>query len=225
VTVHFEVVRMDAPVVVSSDQAQQLAQRELAKPQYHNGPATLPSVGSSPPPQQQSPSPAGHIGTILLVILAAVVLVIAVVLVLRRLGRPRTQKRSKKPRKESAAAAAAAQILVGAAKHRRAAQLAAEAGDWAEAIRERFRAVIATLDERGLLPERPDRTADEAARDAGALLSAHAAVLTAAARAFDDVEYGEYVGTPEGYRLISEVDELVGGARADSLAAAAGGGR
>jgi hypothetical protein len=47
-------------------------------------------------------------------------------------------------------------------------------------------------------------------------------VLTAAARAFDDVEYGEFVGTAEGYRLISEVDELVSAARPGALAAAGG---
>src|SRR5947209_3905918 len=85
--------------------------------------------------------------------------------------------------------------------HRSAAQAAA-GGDFAEAIRERFRAVIATLDERGLLPERADRTADEAAADAGAILPTHAEVLVAAARAFDEVEYGEYVGTPEAYAVI-----------------------
>jgi Domain of unknown function (DUF4129) len=225
--VEYKGTRMDAPVVVSSDQAHQMAVRELAKSKYHTGPATgppqqLPSVGASPPPPPHQTSSVGHAGMIVLVILAAIVLVLAIVLLLRRLGRPRTQKKSKKPTKSSAGAAATQEPLVGAARHRRAAEVAADAGDWAEAIRERFRAVIATLDERGLLPERVDRTADEAAHDAGALLPAHASVLTAAARAFDDVEYGEFVGTAEGYRLISEVDGLVSAARPESLAAAGG---
>jgi hypothetical protein len=220
-------VRMDAPVVVNSDQAHQMAVRELAKSKYHTSPATgapqqLPSVGAPPPPPPHQTSSAGHAGMIVLVILAAIVLVLAIVLLLRWLGRPRTQKKSKKPAKGPAGTSATQESLVGAARHRRAAELAAEAGDWAEAIRERFRAVIATLDERGLLPERIDRTADEAARDAGAVLPAHASVLTAAARAFDDVEYGEFVGTAEGYRLISEVDELVSAARPGALAAAGG---
>lgn len=220
-------VRMDAPVVVNSDQAHQMAVRELAKSKYHTGPATgapqqLPSTGVQPPPSPHQTASLGHAGMIVLVILAAIVLVIAVVLLLRRLGRPRTQKKSKKSAKGTAATAVAQESLFGAARHRRSAELAAEAGDWAEAIRERFRAVIAALDERGLLPERADRTADEAAHDAGALLPAHASVLTAAARAFDDVEYGEFVGTAEGYRLISEVDELVSAARPESLAATGG---
>lgn len=224
-------VHMDAPVVVDSNQAQRMAQRELAKPQYHlhsntTQPLQLPSAGASTPaspPQPHHSSSAGHAGLIVLVILAAVVLVVVVVLVLRWLGRPRTEKEAKqKTEKQKTSGTAAAEVLFGAARHRRNAELAADAGAWAEAIRERFRAVIATLDERGLLPERPERTADEAARDAGALLPAHAGVLSAAARAFDDVEYGEYVGTAEGYRLISGVDEVVGSAQPGTLTAAGG---
>jgi hypothetical protein len=222
---------MNAPVVVDSDQAHQMAVRELAKSQYHTRPTTSqpfpsPSAGvstPSPPPQPHSSS-AGHAGTIILVILAAVVLIVVVVLVLKWLGRPRTEKALKqKTEKQKPGARAVEEVLYGAARHRRAAEIAAEAGHWAEAIRERFRAVIGTLDERGLLPERPERTADEAAHDAGALLPAHATVLNAAARAFDDVEYGEYVGTAEGYRLISEVDDLVGSAQPGTLTAAGGG--
>jgi len=221
--------RMDAPVVVGSGQAQKLAQRELSKPQYHlrqntTRPLQLPSAGASTPsPPPQHSSSAGHAGMVVLVILAAVVLVVAVVLLLRWLGRPRTQKADKeKAEKQKTGTTAAQEVLFGAARHRRDAELAAGSGDWAEAIRERFRAVIATLDERGLLPERPERTADEAARDAGTLLPAHAGVLNAAARAFDDVEYGEYVGTAEGYRLISEVDDVVGDAQPGTLTAAGG---
>lgn len=225
--------RMDAPVTVNSDQAHQMAVRELGKPQYHTHPSTLqpfqlPSAGvASPSPAQQSQpqhsSSVGHAGLIVLVVLGAILLVIVAVLVLRRLGRPRTEKQPKeKPEKKAAGTRTVEEVLFGAARHRRDAQLAADAGDWAEAIRERFRAVIATLDERGLLPERPERTADEAARDAGALLPAHAAVLNSAARAFDEVEYGEYVGTAEGYRLISEVDDLVGSAQPGTLTAAGG---
>ena len=225
-------VHMDAPVVVNSGQAQQMAQRELAKPQYHlhantTQPLQLPSAGAStpaPPPQPHHSSSAGHAGMIVLVILAAVVLVVVVVLVLRWLGRPRTEKAAKQKteKQKTSGTAAGEEVLFSAARHRRNAELAAGSGAWAEAIRERFRAVIATLDERGLLPERPERTADEAARDAGALLPAHAGVLSAAARAFDEVEYGEYVGTAEGYRLISEVDGVVGKAQPGTLTAAGG---
>ncbi|MGH3415106.1 MAG: DUF4129 domain-containing protein [Actinocrinis sp.] len=146
----------------------------------------------------------------MLIILGAIVLILAVWMILRRLGKPRADKKSKtKAANKRATAAAPDEVLTGAALHRRNAETAAAAGDFAEAIRERFRAVIATLDERDLLPERADRTADEAAHDAGAVLQMHRDVLVAAARAFDEVEYGEYVGTPKAYAVISNVDELV----------------
>jgi len=206
--------RTDTPVTVGSEDARQLAIRELSKSQYHSQPLPSPSPSTATP----TPTPPAHAAssshalTIVLIILAIFVLVAAVLLILRWLGRPRTEEKSKSKPKSSTrrtAESEAEEVLFGAARHRRDAELAAAAGIWADAIRERFRAVIATLDERGLLPERADRTADEAARDAGAILPAHAAVLAAAARAFDEVEYGEYVGTPNGYAVISDVDELV----------------
>lgn len=209
----------DTPVDVTSDQARQLAIRELSKSQYHRGgdlsqnPSGQPTTAvPTPPPAAQPPHASGssHALAIVLIILAIFVLVAAALLVLRWLGKPRTDKRRKeKKEKRAGSSSTAEEILTGAALHRRNAEQAAAAGDFAEAIRERFRAVIATLDERGLLPERADRTADEAATDAGVILPAHAEVLAAAARAFDEVEYGEYVGTPQAYAVISEVDELV----------------
>ena len=203
--------RTDTPVTVGSDQARQMAIRELSKSQYHNAPLT-----PSPSPSTATPSPtppphvdsASHGLTVVLIILAIFLLVVAVLLVLRWLGKPRTAKKAKSESDKSKNAdGEAEELLTGAARHRRDAELAAAAGNWAEAIRERFRAVISTLDERGLLPERADRTADEAARDAGAILPGRGAALEAAARAFDEVEYGEYVGTAAGYAVISEVDE------------------
>lgn len=208
-------MRADTPVNVSSDQARQLAIRELSKSRYHRGdlpqnpsgqPTTaLPSPSPLTPPPQASGS--SHALTVVLIILAIFVLVAVTLLVLRWLGKPRTDKRRKE--KPGRPVSTAEEILTGAALHRRNAQQAAAAGDFAEAIRERFRAVIATLDERGLLPERADRTADEAATDAGAILPAHAEVLVAAARAFDEVEYGEYAGSAQGYAVIRAVDEAV----------------
>jgi Domain of unknown function (DUF4129) len=206
------VVHTDTPVTVTSDEARQLAIRELSKPEYHRAtppPIPSPSTAIPSPPPTHTPSP-NHVLTIALIVLAIILLVIALVLFLRWLGRPRkTKKRKSQKDKQTTAVHETDDLLTGAALHRRNAEIAASAGGWAEAIRERFRAVVATLDERGLLPERADRTADEAAHDAGAILPAHGAVLTAAARAFDEVEYGKYVGTPDAYAVITNVDELV----------------
>lgn len=224
------VLRADAPMTPDQQQAQRMARQELAQGKYHLSPSPTPPNSFSPPPPSPSPSPtptqaAAHHGssdlTTLLVIVLIVVLGVVLLLVLRKIGKPRRGKDEKKKKsggdkspdeakKSSKRAAEPIPIpLTGAALHRYKAEQAAGSGDWQEAIRERFRAVIGVLDERGLLPERRDRTADEAARDAGLLLPEHAEALSESARAFDEVEYGEYSGTPQGYAVICAVDAAV----------------
>lgn len=206
----------------SRQQAQQEASQELAQGKYHaqpTSPGPSPTT-ASPTPTVSTPSPTPTSNTshhssgttILLVILLIVVLGVALLLILRKIGKPRKDEKSKKDKGKHLAGGASEVPLFGAALHRHNAEQAAKGGDWQEAIRERFRAVIAVLDEQSLLPERKDRTADEAARDAGELLPDHAAALLDAARAFDEVEYGEYLGTPEGYAVISAVDDAIGSA-------------
>lgn len=228
------VLRADAPMTPDRQQAQNLAQQELSQDKYRPSPSpSPPSPSSSPTPSPHptpSPTPteaaAHHASsgmTTVLVIVLIVIAGIALLLILRKVGMPRwgrdKDKNEKKTGEEKStgrakqsskhSAAPIAIPLTGAALHRHNAEQAAGAVDWQEAIRERFRAVIAVLDERALLPERRDRTADEAARDAGLLLPEHAEALRESARAFDEVEYGRYSGTPEGYAVICRVDEAV----------------
>lgn len=210
------------PITPGRQQASQEAAQELAQGKYHQQPTSPGPSSASPSPtptvSTPSPTPTSNTshhssgGTILLVILLIVVLGIALLLILRKIGKPRKDEKSKKEKPKHLAGTAPETPLFGAALHRHNAEQAAKGGDWQEAIRERFRAVIAVLDEQSLLPERKDRTADEAARDAGELLPEHAEALRDAARAFDEVEYGEYLGTPEGYAVISGVDNAIGSA-------------
>jgi len=209
---------VNVPVTPNRAQAQQQAAQELAQGKYHVTPSPSPSSPSpTPTPSVSTPSPTptpkpshhSSTSTILLVVLLIVVVGIAVLLILRRIGKPRGDKSTKSDKPKHLAGGASEIPLFGAALHRHNAEQAAKGGDWQEAIRERFRAVIAVLDEQSLLPERKDRTADEAAHDAGELMPEHAAALQDAARAFDEVEYGEYLGTPDGYAVIGAVDEAI----------------
>jgi hypothetical protein len=93
--------------------------------------------------------------------------------------------------------------------YRRSATRLAEAGDYTQAIVEGVRAIAAELEERGILPPRPGRTADELAVEAGAELPALAGDLRAVTRLFDDVRYGDRPGTQAGYELVGQVDECV----------------
>jgi len=213
------------PMTPGRQAAQQAAQQELARGKYHVTPTPSPSAPSaSPTPSVASPSPSptptaaksqhhSSAGTILLVILLIAVIGTVLLLVLRRIGKPRKDAKTKPDGPKRSSAVVAVEVpLTGAALQRHNAEQAARAGDWQEAIRARFRAVIAELDERSLLPERKDRTADEAAQDAGAVLPEHATALLDAARAFDEVEYGDYLGSPERYAVIGAVDDAVGNA-------------
>ena len=83
-----------------------------------------------------------------------------------------------------------------AAEHRAAAEAHAAQGHWNQAVQERMRAVVRSLEERALLDPRPGRTADEAAAEAGRTLPAHTDRLRAAARDFDDVTYGGRTADP-----------------------------
>lgn len=93
--------------------------------------------------------------------------------------------------------------------HRQAAAQLAQAGDYAGAIAEGVRAIAAELEERGALPPRSGRTADEFAAEAGQLLPAQAPVLAAAAVLFDEVCYGLRPGSQAGYQRIRELDAAV----------------
>ncbi|MEV7005725.1 DUF4129 domain-containing protein [Streptosporangium sp. NPDC051022] len=100
-----------------------------------------------------------------------------------------------------------------AAEHRDAAERLAAQELWAEAIRERLRAVARDLEDRVIVDSTPGRTAGELAAEAGLALPDHAAELAAAARVFDDVTYGEVPGTPDSYGLMRDLDERLRTAR------------
>ena len=96
---------------------------------------------------------------------------------------------------------------LSAAEHRAVAERGATAGDWAAAVRHRLRAVARQLEEYGVLHAAPGRTASELARDAGSALPQLAAEFDAAAAIFNDVSYGHLPATPDGYRLIADLDD------------------
>jgi len=100
-----------------------------------------------------------------------------------------------------------------AAEHREEAERLAAAGEWAEAIRERLRAVARDLEERAILDPMPGRTAAELAADAGRELPGLADEFAAGARLFEDVTYGEMPGSAEGYARLVRLDEQVAAAR------------
>lgn len=107
---------------------------------------------------------------------------------------------------------------LSAADHRAAADAAEEAGDLVTALVERFRAVLRALADRDLVQLAPGRTADEVVAEAGTALPELTADLLAAARAFDDVRYGDRPVTPDQVRAMRELDGRAAAARPASPA-------
>jgi hypothetical protein len=105
---------------------------------------------------------------------------------------------------------------LSARDHREAAERNAASGDYAAAIIERMRAIAVGIEERGILPPRPGRTAAELAAQAGRVLPELAADLAVAALLFDDVRYGGRDGTAAGYQRVRELDARVQAARVAS---------
>ena len=197
-------VRFDIPVDIGRDDARQLAERELLNPVY----------ADARPPWWQRASTwiwehftelldrlGGAAGSLLwLIVLGAVLAVIAFVIV-RHTGGVQ--------RRRSATREIFTERTRSAVDHRARAEDAAGRRAWNEAVLESFRAVVRQLEERGAIDPRAGRTADEAARDAGAVFGVLRSELGAAARLFDEVAYGDRPGTREGYDQISALDRTL----------------
>lgn len=97
-----------------------------------------------------------------------------------------------------------------ATDHRAAAEAFAASQQWAEAVRERLRAISRDLEERVLVDRRPGRTAYELAREGGTALPGSAALLREAADRFVAIWYGSARASAEDYRRLTEIDTAVG---------------
>lgn len=205
---------MSALDPVTRDQARELAERELEKAVYQRGRPSflnrmldrlrewLERIIPDPPEPGQGEGSGGL--TIVVLVLLAAVLVAAVLWWMRGRGNPRRSK------------ALLEDVPSRASDHRAAAQEMAAAGRYAEAIRERLRAIARDLEERAILDPRPGRTARELAEEAGAALPVD---LAPGVRVFDDVWYGDRPGTAGGYALLVGLDDAVRAARPRPLEA------
>ncbi|ALO08798.1 Putative integral membrane protein [Streptomyces venezuelae] len=193
----------DVPVDISRIPAREAAERELSEPMYHQNDPNLLQRGldrfwewvDDLFSAASGATPGGVVGLVA-VVLVAIALVAAL---WWRLGTPH----------RSPATAGDSLFADGprtAEEHRAAAARHASAGDWNQAVQERMRAIVRSLEERVLLDPRPGRTADEAAAEAGRSLPSHADDLRLAARAFDDVTYGGRTADEPAYRRIEELD-------------------
>ncbi|MEJ2859589.1 DUF4129 domain-containing protein [Actinomycetospora flava] len=198
------------PIDIGADPARELAREELSGRVYQE---------AAPDPVQtilrwvaqrledvlraaSGIAPGGGWGLLVLLVL----LLVVVVVVRRRFGRlART-------------AAAPGAVLGGtertAAEHRRLADGHARAGAFDDAVRERMRAIVRSLEERTILEPRQGRTAGDAARAGGRALPAVADDLLEAARRFDETVYGGRAADAGTDARLREIDTAVSATRA-----------
>ncbi|HEU5476058.1 MAG TPA: DUF4129 domain-containing protein [Actinophytocola sp.] len=189
------------PVDVDRDEARDAAVRELSDPAYAAAePSLLTQVLDWLAERLAGFGLAVPGGPTGLIMLAAAVALIVVAMRLRA-GRI-TRNRAARP-----------ELFQGrvrtAADHRRAAAEAAARGELSEAVRERFRAIVRELEQRGVLTEMSGRTVAEIAAAATAALPGSATELSAAAALFDEVIYGGRPATMAGYQRLARLDEAV----------------
>lgn len=190
------------PVTTPREAAREAARRELSKRMYHeNDPGLVQRAlnafwdwvdrlfGAA-----SAATPGGTLGLVVIVLAVAAV----VAALWWRLGTPH--------RTPASSAALFDDRPRSAAEHRAAAEAHAAQGHWNQAVQERMRAIVRSLEERALLDPRPGRTADEAAAEASRSLPAHTDRLRASARDFDDITYGGRSGDTRPYQRLTELD-------------------
>lgn len=197
------------PVDLGRAQAQQAAADELGRQIYREaGPGLLERALrwlagrlGDVLDQVAGASPGGYAGVVVVVLLV-VAAAVAIRLRVGPLARSGADDRSLFLGRELTATA-----------HRALADRHAREGAWAEAVRERYRAIVRSLEERAVLEPRPGRTADEAASEAGGVLPTCAAGLADGARLFDEVWYGGRPAGPQADQRLQALDSAVAAAR------------
>lgn len=198
---------LGVPVTPDADEARRLLLDELSEEVYRQAEPGLfaRAVGWLLDRVQDVDLPQGPGSQALLVVLL-LVLAVGVVVALALAGPvPLTRRRRGREVFED--------VVRRASDHRRVADEHAAAGRWADAVQERFRAVVRSLEERALIRPSPGTTADEVASAAGLVLPGLAAELRAAARLFDDIRYGGRPASREDDARLRRLDERVAAAR------------
>ncbi|GAB2783858.1 DUF4129 domain-containing protein [Streptomyces daliensis] len=209
------------PVTVPRVPAREAAERELSKARYHeNDPSLLQQLFdwvwervNNLLSAAAGATPGGWVGLAVLVL----VLVLLVVVLRLRLGTFR-------PTSSSQDSALFRDGPRSAADHRAAAEAHASAARWSEALQERMRAIVRSLEERALLDPGPGRTADEAATEAGRELPDHAPALRSAAHDFDEVTYAGRPADAPAYTRMRDLDTALQRAKPRLAGAGAGAG-
>lgn len=195
------------------DEARELLQRELVKPDY-NRPESLLQKGLSWLLErlgdliQIMPGSNG-----LSMLLLGVILALAVVAIFFAV---RGSRRSRQLTDRTGPVLA--EVGLGARDYRARAAAAAREGRWDDVLLDSYRAIAAATDERALLDELPGTTAHEIALGLRGPFPDHAEALLAAANDFDGVCYGDQRASQQQAERVRELDRALAATRPARLA-------
>ncbi|GEL95140.1 DUF4129 domain-containing protein [Cellulomonas composti] len=191
----------EVPVTPDAQEARRAAIEELSRPVYHQQRSLLSRLFDWLGDRLDEVSQSVAITTPVTLLIVAVV-VLGAALVAYWVAGPVRRSRSR----GQVAGVHDSDDIRTAAQLRAAADAAADAGEWSAAVRERFRAIVRSLEERAVLDERPGRTAHEASLDAAPAFPALVGDLAAGGRLFDDVVYGERSAGPADDDALRRLD-------------------
>jgi hypothetical protein len=199
------------PIELDRDDARRLARLELADPVYDTEPPLLQQVMERIVREINDliGNAAGALGNVGgLIVLTLIVLIVGVILIRYR---PLARR----------AAAGADPVFTedrrSAASYRSPADAADADEDWSASVLERYRAIVATFEERAVLAPRAGRTADEAASEAGRSFPHLGADLSAGATVFDGVRYGGRTASRSDAAALRDLDRSISTAKAARL--------
>ena len=181
-----------APATPDADEARRAAEKELSRPIYHDHHDLWDRIWSWLREYFNTDGMVPGVPSWMSTVIVVLVVAAGIALLILLLTRISSTRRVSTPPSLS--------VLTDdrdAATLTRAADTAAAQADFATAVVERFRAIIRSLDERGIIDEYPGMTALEAATLTHRALGEHRVVspLYEAAHLFDAVLYGRVVST------------------------------
>ncbi len=195
------------PPAHTGSQAKDAAQRVLSRPEFHRpGPSIIERVERwiSEAISRVLDAISGVAGGGLIASVILIAAVVVVVVMLLRFGKG-VQTDAPRP--------AAARVRTGRGRTAEEWELEAAhheaAGRWRDALRCRYRALVAELAGNGLLDDVPGKTTGEEREDIARAAPAAAPSFADATLLFDEVWYGDAVTGPEETRRIRELSDSV----------------
>lgn len=189
-TLNVRLLPGEVPATPNAEEARRRAEEELAGPAYHPEESLVSRlwrwIAEHFDPRDVVPQAPAWLSVLVVVLILTALVVLLVMLLTRVSGARRSRIKDGLLFEDERDALTLT----------RAADAAAERGDWVTAVVERFRAIIRSLDERGAIEDYPGMTAHEAAGLAAPSVGPLAEDLRQGADLFDAVRYGHVMSAP-----------------------------